>query len=60
MLMQLKKLTASQAKQLAAEKDGAALKVLRRYLTRENQPVLITVSIHPAERFAIKTTLTRR
>lgn len=54
------KLTASQAKQLAAEKDGAALKVLRRYLTRENQPVLITVSIHPAERFAIKTTLTRR
>jgi DNA-binding GntR family transcriptional regulator len=53
------KLTANQAKQLAAEKEGAALKVLRRYLTREKQPVLITVSIHPAERFAIKTTLTR-
>lgn len=53
------KLTATQARQLAAHKDGAALKVLRRYLTRENEPVLITVSIHPAERFAIKTTLTR-
>jgi len=53
------KLTATQARQLKAEKDGAALKVLRRYLTPDRQPVLITVSVHPADRFAIKTTLTR-
>jgi len=53
------KLTAAQAKQLKAEPDCAALKVLRRYLTREREPVLMTVSIHPADRFSIKTTLTR-
>lgn len=39
--------------------DAAALKVLRRYLTREDEPVLLTVSIHPADRFSINTTLTR-
>lgn len=53
------KLTPSQAKQLRAETDAAALKVLRRYLNRDHQPVLMTVSIHPADRFSIKTTLTR-
>ena len=53
------KLSAAQAKQLKAEPDSAALKVLRRYLTREGEPVLMTVSVHPADRFSIKTTLTR-
>ena len=53
------KLTAEQAKALKATEDAAALKVLRRYLTREGEPVLLTVSIHPADRFSINTTLTR-
>lgn len=53
------KLTAAQAKKLKTEKDSAALKVLRRYFTPDHQPVLVTVSIHPADRFSIKTTLTR-
>ena len=53
------KLTAEQARQLKAEKDAAALKVTRRYLTRDQQPVLMTLSIHPADRFSIKTKLTR-
>lgn len=53
------KLDAAFAKSLDAEKDGAALQVIRRYLTRDHQPVLVTVSIHPANRFSIRTTLTR-
>lgn len=53
------KLTTQQAKALKAPEDAAALKVLRRYLTREEEPVLLTVSIHPADRFSINTTLTR-
>lgn len=53
------KLTADQAKALKAPEDAAALKVLRRYLTRDGEPVLLTVSIHPADRFSINTTLTR-
>ena len=47
------------AKSLNADKDEAALQVIRRYLTRDHQPVLVTVSIHPAQRFSIRTTLTR-
>jgi len=53
------KLDAPLAKSLNAEKDEAALQVIRRYLTRDNKPVLVTVSIHPAERFSIRTTLMR-
>jgi DNA-binding GntR family transcriptional regulator len=53
------KLTAEQARILQADPDSAALKVLRRYFTPDHQPVLVTVSIHPADRFSIKTTLTR-
>jgi GntR family transcriptional regulator len=53
------KLDAPLAKNLNAEKDEAALQVIRRYLTRDNKPVLVTVSIHPAERFSIRTTLMR-
>jgi GntR family transcriptional regulator len=53
------KLDALLAKSLNAEKDEAALQVIRRYLTRDNQPILVTVSIHPAQRFSIRTTLTR-
>jgi len=53
------KLDAPLAKSLNADKDEAALQVIRRYLTRDNKPVLVTVSIHPAKRFSIRTTLTR-
>lgn len=53
------KLDAPLAKNLNAEKDEAALQVVRRYLTRDNKPALVTVSIHPAKRFSIRTTLTR-
>lgn len=53
------KLDAPLAKRLNAEKDEAALQVIRRYLTRDGHPVLVTVSIHPAKRFSIRTTLTR-
>ncbi len=47
------------AQALKAEPDGAALKVVRRYLTGSGQPALVTVSTHPAERFSIRTTLNR-
>ena len=53
------KLDALLAKNLNANKDEAALQVVRRYLTRDNKPALVTVSIHPAKRFSIRTTLTR-
>ena len=53
------KLDAALAQKLNAEKGEAALQVVRRYLSRDRRPVLITVSIHPARRFAIRTTLTR-
>ncbi len=53
------KLDAPLAKRLNADKDEAALQVVRRYLTRDGHPVLVTVSIHPAKRFSIRTTLTR-
>lgn len=53
------KLDAPLAKNLNADKDEAALQVVRRYLTRDNKPALVTVSIHPAKRFSIRTTLTR-
>ncbi|MGI9150563.1 MAG: GntR family transcriptional regulator [Limnohabitans sp.] len=53
------KLDAPLAKNLKADEDEAALQVIRRYLTRDQQPVLVTVSIHPAKRFSIRTTLTR-
>ncbi len=53
------KLDAPLAKNLNADKDEAALQVVRRYLTRDDKPVLVTVSIHPAKRFSIRTTLTR-
>jgi GntR family transcriptional regulator len=53
------KLDATLAKNLNADKDEAALQVIRRYLTRDDKPVLVTVSIHPAKRFSIRTTLTR-
>lgn len=53
------KITAPHARALGVQVDEAALKVVRRYLSGENQPVLITVSIHPAKRFSIKTTLKR-
>lgn len=53
------KLDAAMATALKAEADAAALRVVRRYLTGNGQPALVTVSIHPATRFAIRTTLTR-
>lgn len=53
------KLDKATAKALKAEPDDAALKVVRRYLTGSGQPALITASLHPAERFSIRTTLTR-
>lgn len=53
------KLAPATALALKAEPDGAALKVVRRYLTGSGQPALVTVSTHPAERFSIRTTLTR-
>jgi DNA-binding GntR family transcriptional regulator len=53
------KLDTSLAKALSANADDAALCVTRRYLTRYRQPVLITVSTHPAARYSIRTTLTR-
>ena len=53
------KLNKQQAQQLNTTPGGAALKIIRRYLTRDRQPVLVTVSVHPADRFSVKTTLTR-
>jgi len=53
------KLSKVQAQQLNAVPSSAALKIIRRYLTRDRQPVLVTVSVHPADRFSVKTTLTR-
>lgn len=53
------KLDPAMAMALKAEPDGAALRVVRRYLTGGGQPALVTVSIHPATRFSIRTTLTR-
>jgi GntR family transcriptional regulator len=52
-------LGAALASALKAEPDGVALRVVRRYLTGNGQPALVTVSTHPADRFSIKTTLTR-
>jgi GntR family transcriptional regulator len=53
------KIAPEHAKALGVQPEEAGLKVIRRYLTGEKQPVLVTVSIHPAQRFSIKTTLTR-
>jgi DNA-binding GntR family transcriptional regulator len=54
------KLDASLATNLEAHNDEAALQVIRRYLTRDGEPILVTVSIHPAKRYSIRTTLTRK
>ncbi|HMS05835.1 MAG TPA: GntR family transcriptional regulator [Burkholderiaceae bacterium] len=53
------KLGTVHARALDAQPGEAALKVVRRYLARGGEPVLATVSIHPAARFSIKTTLSR-
>jgi GntR family transcriptional regulator len=53
------KLDATMATALKTEPDAAALRVVRRYLGAGGKPALVTVSIHPATRFAIRTTLTR-
>lgn len=53
------KLDASLARNLNADNDEAGLQVVRRYLTGDGEPILVTVSIHPSKRFSIRTTLTR-
>ena len=53
------KILPAHAQALGVHSADAGLKVVRRYLTNDKQVVLVTVSFHPAKRFAIKTTLTR-
>lgn len=45
---------------LNCKKNALGLAVTRRYMTDTNQTVLITVTIHPAERFSLKTMLTKQ
>ena len=53
------KIDANKALALKTINDSAGLKVARRYLTESGHPTLITVSVHPADRFSLRTTLKR-
>ena len=53
------KIDAHKALALKTISDSAGLKVARRYLTESGHPALITVSIHPADRFSLRTRLKR-
>lgn len=47
------------AQALNAKPNTAALRIVRRYLDADGEPVLATVTVHPAERFAVSMRLKR-
>jgi DNA-binding GntR family transcriptional regulator len=48
------------ARSLGTEAGSAALEITRRYLDRRGKPLTVSISLHPADRFAYITRLRRR
>lgn len=53
------KINAGMAAVLRTTTNSPGLKIARRYLTESGKPALVTVSTHPADRFSIRTRLSR-